>query len=133
MNITICGSISFFNQMLELKNELEQLRHHVETPDLEGLNTNHSELSEQEHDDLKRSFINAHLEKIRQSDAILIANYTKNGQENYIGANTFLEMGMAYALGKKIYILYDMPHQQNNTEMRGLLPTLLKSDLEKIT
>ena len=30
--------------------------------------------------------------KICEADALLVCNFTKKGIENYIGANTFLEM-----------------------------------------
>ena len=36
--------------------------------------------------------INGHFDKIAQADAVLICNYAKYNIENYIGANTFLEM-----------------------------------------
>lgn len=62
-------------------------------------------------DGLKREFdaIKVHFNKIKEADAILVCNYDKNGIQNYIGANTFLEMGFAHCLGKKIYLVSPLP------------------------
>ena len=46
---------------------------------------------------------------IQKSDAILVLNLTKNGIENYIGGNTFLEMGFAHVLEKKIFVYNKLP------------------------
>lgn len=64
---------------------------------------------------LKREFdaVKAHYDEISKAEAILVCNYDKNDIANYIGANTFLEMGFAHCLGKKIYLanpLPDMPY-----------------------
>ncbi len=60
---------------------------------------------------LKREFdaVKAHFDEISRADAILVCNYDKNGVRNYIGANTFLEMGFAHCLGKKIYLVNPLP------------------------
>jgi len=51
------------------------------------------------------------MNKIKNSDAIFVANVAKNGEKNYIGAHTFMEMGYAHYLGKKIFTLNDLPDQ----------------------
>ncbi|MDO8663846.1 MAG: hypothetical protein Q7K28_03395, partial [Candidatus Wildermuthbacteria bacterium] len=53
-----------------------------------------------------------HLDKIENSVAILVANYTKGEIENYIGASTFLEMAFAHYRGKKIFVLNPLPNQK---------------------
>ena len=60
---------------------------------------------------LKREFdaVKAHYDEISRAEAILVCNYDKNGVKNYIGANTFLEMGFAHCLGKKIYLVNPLP------------------------
>ncbi len=127
--ITICGSMNFFSDIEQLKKELENLGFKVFTPSKEGTGTDYSKLSKQEQADMKQDFIDKHIEKIRESDAILIANYSKNGVENYIGANTFLEMAFAYILKKKIFILNNIPNQPNSVEIEGLKPISLKGNL----
>ena len=77
--------------------------------------------------------MNAHFAKIRESDAVLVCNYTKKGIENYIGANTFLEMGHAYALEKPIYVLNKLPDQPFiNDELKAFGVIELDGDLAKI-
>ena len=47
-------------------------------------------------------FVREHFKKIEESDVMLVCNFTKNGIDNYVGANTFLEMGFAYYVKKPI-------------------------------
>lgn len=113
MTITICGSIKFYDDMLKAQKGLEKLKHHVLMPTkAEGVDywaeDNKTRIEAQK----KFEFINEHLNKIDKSDAILVVNITKKEIENYIGANTFLEMGYAYHQKKKIYILNPLPSQQ---------------------
>lgn len=77
----------------------------------------------------KSVLIRAHVEKIASSDAVLIYNPPLDGKVNYIGANSFLEMGFAFAFGKTIYLLTDIPDQPNTDEIRGMLPVCLNGDL----
>ena len=81
---------------------------------------------------MKQNFIDRHIDKIKQSDAILLANYTKNEIKDYIGANTFLEMAFAYVLGKSIFILNGIPEQSNTVEIEGLKPVILNGNLNSI-
>jgi hypothetical protein len=70
----------------------------------------------------------------RESDAILVANYTKKEIENYIGANTFLEIGYAHHLGKKIYFLNPTPNQPYiREELESIEPVILNRDLGVIS
>lgn len=74
-----------------------------------------------------------HLDKIEQSDAILVANYTKGDTENYIGANTFLEMGFANYRGKKIFVLNPLPDQKYiSEELLSFGALILNGDLNGI-
>ncbi len=92
-------------------------------------NVDYSRLNKQEQADVKQRFIDKHIEKIKESDAILIVNYSKNGIEGYIGAHTFLEMAFTYILQKKIYILNNVPNQSNTVEIEGLKPIILRGNL----
>ena len=131
--VTICCSAYFFEEIKTLKSKLEEMGFTVFTPNLDGLDTDYNKLDQDEQTTIRNKLINDHLEKIKQSDAVLVANYTKNGQENYIGANTFLEMGFGYVLGKKIFLLNEIPTSQaNSTEISGLKPVVLDGDLTKV-
>ncbi len=132
MKITICGSMRFFAQIAQLQKELEDLGFEVFVPNSEGLGVDYEKLSIRAQIDLKNNFINAHIEKIKKSDAVLIANYDKGDTANYIGANTFLELAFAYILRKKIFVLNDIPGQSNSLEISALKPIVLGSDLNKL-
>ena len=71
-----------------------------------------------------------HMELIRQADAVLIANYTKGGAVNYIGGNTYLEMGIAHFFEKPIYLLNPAPDQAYiNDELQSMDLIVLNGDL----
>lgn len=72
------------------------------------------------------------IKKIKESDAILVLNYDKDGHENYIGPNTLLEMGIAYFLGKKIYLINPIPRFYCWEEVKAMKPLILNGDLAKI-
>jgi hypothetical protein len=136
MKITICGSMQFHQEMLGVKHTLEASGHVVEVPsgvyDWEK-NEAHVKTDEEkitvkiEHD-----LIREHFQKIQDSDAILVLNYDKKGIQNYVGGNTFLEMGLAFWLGKRIYLLYPIPTMDYYTEMHAMQPIILGGDLQKI-
>jgi nucleoside 2-deoxyribosyltransferase len=82
---------------------------------------------------IEHDFIREHFRKIEQADAILVLNYKKKDIEGYIGGNTFLEMGHAFGLGKKIYLLYPVPAMDYNVEMHAMQPIILDGDLTKLS
>ncbi len=56
----------------------------------------------------KRALSLRYFRRIRSraaTGAILVANYTKGRRTNYIGANTFAEIAVAFSAGKPIYLL----------------------------
>lgn len=74
-----------------------------------------------------------HFNKIAKGDAILVVNDEKRGIQGYIGANVLMEMGLAFHLGKPIYILNevheDMPVYE---EVRAMNSIIIGGDLSKI-
>ena len=73
-----------------------------------------------------------HFDKIDLCDGILVTNFDKDGVENYIGCNTFLEMGYAFATAKKIFVLNPLPNAAYKEELLGMQPTIINGDLSKI-
>ena len=71
-------------------------------------------------------------EVIQEMDAVLVLNYTKNSIPNYIGGATFLEMYDAFRLGKKIYMINEIPDLILKDEIIGFNPTIINGDLSKI-
>lgn len=112
MTITICGSIKFFDKMVEVQGELEKLGHKVFMP-VKAAGVDYWSEDNTSRVKAKKGLelINEHFHKIEKSEAILVVNMTKGDIENYIGANTFLEIGFAHYLGRKIFLLNPIPDQ----------------------
>ncbi|OGM76682.1 hypothetical protein A2210_01510 [Candidatus Woesebacteria bacterium RIFOXYA1_FULL_40_18] len=134
MKIAICGSIKFYDEMLKAKKQLEKLGHKVLMPvKAQGVDYWEKDNTKRVEAKKKFEFINEHLDKIENSDAILVVNVTKKEIGNYIGANTFLEMGFAYYRKKKIYALNPLPNQPYIIdELLTIEPIVLNGDYSKI-
>jgi len=147
MKITICGSIAFFNEMEEIKKNLEQIGHEVKIPPLEIKNESNNPIPIMDYYkirknaadneiwvwNMKEEAMKRHFDKVVWSDAILVLNYKKNDINDYIGPNTFLEMGLALHFSKKIYLLNSIPELSNKEEILGMKPIILNGDLNKIS
>lgn len=135
MTITLCGSIKFFEKMVEVQAELEKLGHTVFMPvKADGVDywaaDNTSRVEAKKGQDL----MGKHFRKIEGSDAILVVNMTKGDIENYIGANTFLEIGYAHYLGKKVFMLNPAPDQPYIIdEIQTVDPVVVDGDLTLIS
>jgi hypothetical protein len=67
-------------------------------------------------------------------DAVIVLNIEKNGVPNYIGGNTFLEMGFAHVLNQKIFLYNPIPDNKlYKTEIEAMKPTIIHGDLSKVT
>lgn len=143
MRIVICGSMAFASKMKSAKNRLAKDGHEVLVPEFIDKFIKVKELEMQakaskrgtEGAKLKKKhdLIRKHWEKIQKSDAILVLNYTKNKVKNYVGGNSFLEMGFAYVLGKRIYLLNPVPEQKFiKEEILAMESTVLNGNLSKI-
>ncbi len=146
MKITICGSIAFFDQMVEIGRQLEQMGHEVKMPPTEVKGENgemisvakYYELRKNESSDTswiwdrKEEAIRCHFEKVEWSDAVLVLNHDKKGIKGYVGANTFLEAGLAFHLNKKIFFLNKIPEIPCKEELLGMKPIVINSNLDLI-
>lgn len=133
MKICICCSISFGDEVRKVAERLEAMGHEVSLP-----NGVINRLNEQSDFDpvkakLETDPFHKYVNKIRESDAVLMCNYTKNGIENYIGANSFAELFVAYYFDKPIYSLNSLPDiPYINDEIRAFGVKVLDGDLSKI-
>ena len=133
MKVTLCGSVHFAKEMQETKRVLAAMGHEVLLPDeLQGEGIPILD----EHDAVRRKIefdlIRRHWGKIQQSDAILVLNYDKGDVRNYIGGNSFLEMGFAHVLRKKVYVLHDIPDVPYRVEILAMSPVVLHGDLRRL-
>lgn len=68
------------------------------------------------------------------ADAILVANFDKNGIKNYIGGNTLMEIGFAHVLNQKIFLLNPIPEiKYYKSEIEAVKPVIINGDLGKIS
>jgi len=146
MKITICGSIAFYNEMLKTKEELGKIGHEVKLPPSQLEDGNGNPISALQYYKIRKTSLSnegwvwdrkewamkKHFDKVAWSDAILVLNYAKNNIEGYIGANTLMEMGLAFYLNKKIYLLNPISETSYKEEILGVKPVLLGGDLTKI-
>jgi len=132
MIITICGSLKHLREMVATKKTLVDLGHTVELPHKSEQFLKENDFEETASIKKKNWYIKKHLEKIKKSNAILVVNEDKNDVKNYIGGNTFLEMGFAFALNKPIFIKNPIPDIHYKDEILGMLPIVLDGDLSKI-
>ncbi len=139
MKITLCGSIKFVKEMREMKSLLEEQGHEILIPLSAELNQDKTFWNEikinniEEFASLKGGRMKGHFDKIKESDAILVLNYDKDGRINYIGPNTFLEMAIAFDCNKKIFVLNPLAENDPNfEELISMSPIIVNGDLSKI-
>lgn len=140
MKIFICGSMHFAKKMLEVKQELKNLGYEADVPcDAQAFADNRN-LTTDNHEEnykycLETDIMRKCFNEIAKSDAILTLNYSKNGLDGYIGASGLIEIGLAYYLNKKIFLLYPPPPVEKTKYTHEILimqPVILNGDLSKI-
>lgn len=136
MKIGVIGSMQLTEKMIDLRDQLIVLGHDAFVTSLASPFIGRSDeekeqikLQQKNDQDAIREF----WQMMQGADAVLVANYDKNGQHNYIGGNTFLEIGFAYILNQKIFILHDIPdNPYYKTEIVAMKPVIVYGDLGKI-
>lgn len=140
MIIAICASFAFYSHVSTVEDDLTSLGHDVRVPEtakamkLAGdFNIDPLVSNEMSIIALKTEAIRQHFGEITSSDAILVVNDEKHGQVNYIGPNVLMEMGVAFALNKRIYILNELPKASPFiSEIEALQPIVLLGNLRTI-
>jgi len=135
MKIGIIASMQFAEKMVETKKKLEDLGHNVFLTDLHkgfhGKNDKEKEKLKL-HQKYNKDAIRVFWRAMQSADAVLVLNYDKKGIKNYIGGNTFLEIGFAHVLDQKIFLLNPIPDMIYTTEIIAMKPIIINGDLEKI-
>ncbi len=132
MKITICGSMNFAKDILEIKQKLEALNHFVTVPANTDKYFNNSISVEDKWVKIESDVIRNYFEEIKKTDAILVINKDKNNIKNYIGGNSLIEIAFAYVLHKKIFLLNPVPQINYSDEIYAMNPIILNNDLSKI-
>jgi len=125
--------MSAIKKIIEVQDDLKVLGHEVVAPEnLERHLAKTFSSDESTEEKIKDDLIRRYFEKIKDADAVLVLNLDKNGIANYIGGNTFLEMGFAHVLAKKIYLLSEIPEVSYRDEIIAMQPVIINGDLKKI-
>ncbi len=107
-SLVICGSMSSYSIMKSLKKDLLKYKIPAITPTEESDKI----LKSTKNDFLifKKEVSKENFKLIRKSKVygILVVNSPKKNIVNYIGANTFAEIAIAFNARKKIFLLYDI-------------------------
>lgn len=135
MKIFIVCSKRFYDRIPAIKSELEAMGHEITLPNNHEDPTREAaakELGEEGFREFKSRMLRLQAEKVAANDAVLVLNFDKDGQENYIGGATFLEIYKAFELGKKIYMYNDIPVGILEDELRGMGPIVIKGIIRDI-
>lgn len=129
--------MSFSKEMLEAQKKLNDAGHEALVPPDAEVHLNDPGLKEdvrrQEEHSRETDIMIECYKLIEESDAVLLLNYEKKGQEGYIGASALMELGMAYYLGKKMFMLFDVPESHYaSMEMKVMKPVVLEGDVTRI-
>ena len=120
-NIVLCGSMKVKDKIIEISKQLEEKGYNVLLPVecMQGID--------------KIIASRAHLDRVvdPNNEIILIVNETKNGIENYIGPNSFVEVAFGFYYNKNVYLLNDI-YEPYKDELIGWRVIPLKGDLSKI-
>ena len=135
MKIYICASKHNYHRIAEIKEALEAKGHKITLP-----NFYEDPMTEEAiklkgggiHKEWKAECLRMQQQKVINNDVMLVLNYEKQGQPNYIGGATFLEVYEAWKLGKKIFFMNPIPEGMLADELDALDPIILHGDLSKL-
>ena len=125
--------------MVEYRNRLMEMGHEaIIHPDYDKWVTGDEpewvKRAEKEHHKVKREygFIKWYHDSIKNSDAILVLNFDKNGVKNYVGGNTLMEMGFAHVNDKRVFLLNSAPEMGYREEILATTDKVINDDLTKV-
>ena len=104
--IVISGSVFLLDNMRRIKNQLVDMGYTVVIPE----EINWADIPKAKISEYKKELSVKYFNEIAAEDtyAVLVVNDAKMGTENYIGANTFAEIAIAFYFSKRIFLLNDM-------------------------
>jgi predicted RNA-binding protein with PUA domain len=136
MKITICSSMFFAKEMIQIESKLKNKGHEIILPKNTELYANESlsqeSRKESSENKIKHNLIKEYYKKIADSDAVLVINNEKNNIKHYIGGNSLIEMAFAHILDKKLFLLNPIPNLKYADEIKAMKPIILNGDLDKI-
>lgn len=139
MHLMIIGSMTFAKEMLATQKHLIAMGHTVDLPTDTETHVQNPALVDDLATDLVHSretdVIRKCFDLVAKSDAIVVLNYPKNNIDGYLGTSVLMEIGLAYYLGKNIFLLNPIPPSDEVRwahEITVMDPVILNGDLNKI-
>lgn len=135
MKIVIISSMYFAKRMLDVKEELEKIGHEVTISSDVHECVDNPEISDNSDLAMKHDLLMHGFKRAEEGDAILVVNEEKNGIKGYVGGASLMEIGVAFYLNKKIYILNKLPDESELSyicEIKQVKPIIINGDLSKI-
>jgi hypothetical protein len=136
MKIVVAGSMQLADQQYTICEELKAMGHQAvmtkSGPSFLGKSDSEKEKLKLD-EKYNHNAIKEFWKLMEDANALLVVNHDKHGIKNYLGGNTLLDMGHAYALNQKIYLLNPIPKMPYyQTEIIAMQPIVLNGDLTKI-
>lgn len=138
MKITVCGSVKFAKQLVDIYRQLGKMGHqpmmHKEMFNIAaGTAQELVDAITRDHSEIKRkyNFIKWWYNCIISGDAIVVGNFDKNGVKNYVGGNTLMEIGFAHVNNKKIFLFNSIPEDVSyKDEIKAMVDVVLRCGVE---
>ena len=135
----ICGSMTFSKEMVEARKRLEEMGYEVRIPVDAEMHVDDpsaiDDLDRNRQHCIENQVMKTCFQYVADADAIVVLNFPKNGIDGYVGTAALMEMGLAYHLGKKIYLLHPYPTPQEYRwalEISVFQPTILHGSLDAL-
>lgn len=135
MKIFVICSKHFYGQVSPIKEELERMGHIIQLPnsfDAPMKEEEMKQVSPQAHIEWKKAMLRMHIPNIQKNDAVLVLNFEKHGQQNYIGGATFLEISKAFDLDRRIFMYNPIPDSIFRDELIAMEPLVINGDLSLV-
>ena len=140
--IALSASVSTYDRVIPLSDQLVEIGLRVALPAMAERMKTEGRANEEARIDwparsdgytYKEKLMRDHFALVARSDALLVANYEKNGKPNYIGGNVLMEMTVAFYLKKPIFILNSAPQDSPLIdEIMGVRPVFLHGDIANL-
>lgn len=128
--------MQFTEKMIEMKDKLNSLGHDAYITKLHKPFIGKTDEEKEQIKIDQKNNLDAIVEfwnMMQGGDAVLVLNLDKNGIKNYIGGNTFLEIGFAHVLKQKIFLLNPIPEIEfYKTEITAMKPIIINGDISMI-
>ncbi len=136
MKIGVIGSMQYTEKMIKARNKLIALGHDafvtsLASPFIGKTDEEKEKIKIEQKND--QDAIREFWRLMQGADAVLAINLDKHGVKNYIGGNTFLEIGFAHVLNQKIFLLNPIPEMPYyKTEIVAMKPIVIGGDYSLI-